>query len=194
MHSPIEEGRALNSEDAKVPSGTPDEKAPTPLVSLRGITKRFPNVVANDSVDLDLFAGEVQALLGENGAGKSTLMKILYGFYGADSGAIRIDGEQVRIRSPLDARKHRIGMVFQSFTLIPAMTVAENIALYLPELPDTTCGSILACRSGGSPSGTSRKSKYSSCWWEGRGCSSSTRPPASWHRTKSKISSGYSPA
>jgi ABC-type uncharacterized transport system ATPase subunit len=136
MHSPIEEGRALNSEDAKVPSGTPDERTPTPLVSLRGITKRFPNVVANDSVDLDLFAGEVQALLGENGAGKSTLMKILYGFYGADSGAIRIDGEQVRIRSPLDARKHRIGMVFQSFTLIPAMTVAENIALYLPELPE----------------------------------------------------------
>ena len=112
-----------------------DTDAPAPLVALRGITKRFPNVVANDSVDLDLFPGEVHALLGENGAGKSTLMKILYGFYSSDSGSIRVDGEEVHIGSPLDARKLRIGMVFQTFTLIPAMTVAENIALYLPDLP-----------------------------------------------------------
>jgi general nucleoside transport system ATP-binding protein len=108
----------------------------TPLVSMRGITKHFPNVIANDSVDLDLFAGEVHVLLGENGAGKSTLMKILYGFYGADSGTISINGVEARVRSPLDARNYGIGMVFQSFTLIPAMTVAENIALYIPELPE----------------------------------------------------------
>jgi ABC-type uncharacterized transport system ATPase subunit len=107
----------------------------SPVAALRGITKRFSNVVANDSVDLDLFPGEVHALLGENGAGKSTLMKILYGFYSRDSGSIRVDGEVVRIGSPLDARRLRIGMVFQTFTLIPAMTVAENIALYLPDLP-----------------------------------------------------------
>ncbi|MCK4303420.1 MAG: ABC transporter ATP-binding protein [Candidatus Eisenbacteria sp.] len=112
-----------------------DTESLAPLVSLRGITKRFPNVIANDSVDLDLFRGEVHALLGENGAGKSTLMKILYGFYNADSGSIAVDGEEAHIGSPLDARKLRIGMVFQTFTLIPAMTVAENVALYLPDLP-----------------------------------------------------------
>ena len=106
-----------------------------PLVSMRGITKHFPNVIANDSVDLDLFPGEVHVLLGENGAGKSTLMKILYGFYTADSGTIHIQGKEAKIHSPLDARNNGIGMVFQSFTLIPAMSVAENIALYLPDLP-----------------------------------------------------------
>ncbi len=109
---------------------------PMPIVSMRGITKHFPNIIANDSVDLDLFAGETHVLLGENGAGKSTLMKILYGFYGADSGTVSVNGHAAGIRSPLDARNHGIGMVFQTFTLIPAMTVAENIALYLPGLPE----------------------------------------------------------
>lgn len=106
-----------------------------PMVVLRGITKRFPAVLANDQVDLDLHPGEVHALLGENGAGKSTLMKILYGFYRADCGEIRLRGEPVHIHSPHDARRLGIGMVFQTFTLIPAMTVAENVALYLPDLP-----------------------------------------------------------
>jgi len=106
-----------------------------PLLQMSGITKRFPNVLANDSVDFDLYAGEVHALLGENGAGKSTLMKILYGFYSADAGTIALNGDEVRIESPFDARKLRIGMVFQTFTSIPAMTVSENIALYLPDLP-----------------------------------------------------------
>lgn len=105
-----------------------------PLITLRGITKAFPNVLANDHVDLDIYSGEIHGLLGENGAGKSTLMKILYGFYRADSGEIRFNGQPVQIRSPLDARNLRIGMVFQDLALIPAMSVIENIALFLPGL------------------------------------------------------------
>ncbi|MEW5825551.1 MAG: ABC transporter ATP-binding protein [Candidatus Bipolaricaulota bacterium] len=110
-------------------------RAGHPIAQLRGVTKRFPGVVANDAVDLDLYPGEVHALLGENGAGKSTLMKILYGFYSYDAGSIHIDGREAHVSSPLDARKLGIGMVFQVFTLIPAMTVAENVALYVPGLP-----------------------------------------------------------
>jgi len=107
----------------------------SPLITLRGITKSFPGVLANDHVDLDIYSGEVHALLGENGAGKSTLMKILYGFYRADSGKIRLNGHLIKIRSPHDARQFRIGMVFQDFILIPALSVAENIALFLSDLP-----------------------------------------------------------
>ena len=105
------------------------------MFTLRGITKRFPNVVANDQIDLDIHQGEIHALLGENGAGKSTLMKIFYGFYRSDAGEIFLRGKPIQIRSPLDARKLQIGMVFQNLNLIPAMTVAENIALFLQDLP-----------------------------------------------------------
>lgn len=108
--------------------------ATIPLLSLKGITKEFPQVLANDNIDLDVYRNEIHALLGENGAGKSTLMKILYGFYSADSGEILLNGKPLIIRSPNDARKAGIGMVFQDFMLIPAFTVAENIALFLPDL------------------------------------------------------------
>jgi ABC-type uncharacterized transport system ATPase subunit len=101
-----------------------------PLVlELRGITKRFPGILANDRVDFELRRGEVHALLGENGAGKSTLMNILYGLYSPDEGEIRVNGEPVRISSPGDAIARGIGMVHQHFMLIPVMSVAENIVL-----------------------------------------------------------------
>lgn len=104
-------------------------------VQLSGITKRFGETLANDGVTLGLGAGEVLALLGENGAGKSTLMKILYGFYTADSGGILIDGKPVVIDSPRAAMAAGIGMVFQHFNVIPALTVRENLLLAHPDAP-----------------------------------------------------------
>jgi ABC-type uncharacterized transport system ATPase subunit len=107
----------------------------SPVVSLKGMSKRFPGVLACDGVDLDVYPGEIQGLLGENGAGKTTLMKVLYGLYQPDAGEILIDGRRSAIRSPKDAIRRGIGMVFQHFTLIPSLTVAENIALADPRSP-----------------------------------------------------------
>jgi simple sugar transport system ATP-binding protein len=107
---------------------------------MRGITKRFPGIVADDSVDFDLERGEVHALLGENGAGKSTLMNVLYGLYKPDEGEIFVKGKRVSFGSAKDAIDVGIGMVHQHFMLIPVMTVAENIVL---EIEPTKAGVLL---------------------------------------------------
>jgi simple sugar transport system ATP-binding protein len=100
-----------------------------PLVVLEHVTKKFPGVVANDDVSLDLRKGEVHALIGENGAGKSTLMRVLYGMYPADAGRILIGGEEHKIASPRDAIASGIGMVHQHFVLVDPFTVTENVIL-----------------------------------------------------------------
>jgi general nucleoside transport system ATP-binding protein len=102
-----------------------------PLLQMTGITKRFPGVVANHDVHLEVRSGEVHGLLGENGAGKTTLVNILYGLLQPDEGQIEIGGAPVTIRSPREAMTHGIGMVHQHFMLVPDMTVAENVALGL---------------------------------------------------------------
>src|ERR671920_1587924 len=110
--------------------GTAGVRDEAPVVlEMRGVTKAFGPVKANDDVSITLRRGEILGLLGENGAGKSTLMKILYGLYSPDSGSIFVDGEEAQIRDPKDAVSHGIGMVHQHFTLIPPLTVAENIVL-----------------------------------------------------------------
>jgi ABC-type uncharacterized transport system ATPase subunit len=116
----------------------------SPALELRGITKRFGPVVANDGIDFDLRPGEVHALLGENGAGKSTLMSILYGLYSPTEGEIRVNGEQVEVDSPSRAIDLGIGMVHQHFMLVPVMTVTENIVLG----EEPTQGALLDVREG----------------------------------------------
>lgn len=100
-----------------------------PILELKGITKRFPGVLANDHIDISLNKGEILALLGENGAGKTTLMNILYGLYKPDEGEIFINGEKKEIKSSIDAIRSGIGMVHQHFMLIPVFTVTENVML-----------------------------------------------------------------
>jgi ABC-type uncharacterized transport system ATPase subunit len=116
------------TESTTLPSG----RARIDSLEMRGITKRFPGVLASDRIDFDVKSGEVHALLGENGAGKSTLMKILYGLYHPDEGEILLNGKPVSINSPNDSISLGIGMIHQHFMLVPTLTVAENVALGLP--------------------------------------------------------------
>jgi ABC-type uncharacterized transport system ATPase subunit len=98
-------------------------------LEMRGITKRFPGVLANDHIDLEVRPGEIHALLGENGAGKTTLMNVLYGLVDPDEGEVLIDGQPIELSGPSDAIARGIGMVHQHFMLVPVLTVAENIVL-----------------------------------------------------------------
>ncbi|MFN8622749.1 MAG: ABC transporter ATP-binding protein [Chloroflexota bacterium] len=109
--------------------GTATAGTSVPAVELSGITKAFPGVIANDRISLRAMHGEVLCLLGENGAGKSTLMSILSGLYQPDAGTIKVEGREVRIDSPKDGRELGIGMVYQHLSLIPTLTVLENLML-----------------------------------------------------------------
>ena len=105
-------------------------------VRLQNITKRFPGgVIANQEVTCEARSGEIHAILGENGAGKTTLMKILAGFHTPDTGQIEIDGQEMVFHSPKDAKLAGVGMVHQHFSLVPALTVGENLALGSPDTP-----------------------------------------------------------
>ncbi len=108
---------------------------PPPSVAIDGMTKRFGAFTALDAVSMTIEPGAFHALLGENGAGKSTLVKCLLGTYRADAGVVRIDGSPVRIANPKAAHRLGLGMVYQHFTLVPSMTVAENLVLGEPDLP-----------------------------------------------------------
>ena len=120
----------MTSETAAV---SPDEGAASPVrapaLEMRGITKRYPGVVANDGIDLEVRPGEIHALLGENGAGKTTLMNILYGLARPDEGTILLDGQEVHLTGPSDAIARGISMVHQHFMLVPVLSVADNILL-----------------------------------------------------------------
>src|ERR1700755_821653 len=98
-------------------------------IVFESVTKRFGSTVANDAIRCEVKAGGIHSFLGENGAGKSTLMKVLSGFYQPDSGRIFLNGSPITLHSPADARAAGIGMVYQHFTLIPSMTVLDNILL-----------------------------------------------------------------
>ncbi len=111
------------------------ETLKAPVLRMVGITKRFPGVVANDAIDLSLYANEVLALLGENGAGKSSLMNVLAGLYDPDEGEIYIRGKRAEIHNPQDAMRYGVGMIHQEFMLVGNMTVAENIILGLKDIP-----------------------------------------------------------
>lgn len=103
------------------------------VIEMQGVYKYFGSFCANENVDFDLEEGEIHALLGENGAGKSTLMNVLYGLYSHDQGIIKIMGEEVHIKSPIDSIRHGVGMVHQHFMLIPQLTVTQNIFLGMKE-------------------------------------------------------------
>ena len=198
------------SSAATDPAATGAAAAP-PAVELRGITKRFPGVVANSDVHLSLHAGEVHAVVGENGAGKSTLMKTMYGMHQPDEGTILVDGVEHVLRSPSDAIALGIGMVHQHFMLADNLTVLENIVLGSEprrglrldvatartriEISAATawaCARTTRWPGCPSPTGSAWRSPRSST--AARAPSSSTSPPPCSSRRRSTRSSPRSPS
>jgi general nucleoside transport system ATP-binding protein len=112
-----------------IATNVPSERVSAPALEMRGITKTYPGVIANDGIDLEVRPGEIHALLGENGAGKTTLMNVLYGLARPDAGQILLDGSPVEIAGPSDAIDRGISMVHQHFMLVPVLTVADNVLL-----------------------------------------------------------------
>ncbi|WP_417308093.1 ABC transporter ATP-binding protein [Devosia sp.] len=121
--------------NAVTPMPVPETKGRAPSLEAVGMTKIFGPLVALDDVSINVEAGSFHALLGENGAGKSTLVKCIMGFYSADKGQVRLDGKDVSIRTPRDARANGIGMVYQHFTLVPCLTAAENLVISRADAP-----------------------------------------------------------
>ncbi len=131
-----------NANPTQIPSGSPVDQYSTsqPVLQVLDVTKRFGGATALNGVDFDLLPGEIHGLVGENGAGKSTLVKILSGVQRPDSGEVLLNGEPIRFKSPADAKAHGIGMIFQELTLMPALTVAENV--FLGRQPTTRFGLV----------------------------------------------------
>ena len=160
-----------------------------PAVELHGITKRFPGVVANHDIDIEVAAGTVHAIVGENGAGKSTLMKILYGMQRPDEGTITVAGKEAALHSPSDAIARGIGMVHQHFMLADNLTVLENVVLGAEKLhgigaqgPAPDRGDLRASTAwASSPTGWSSSSASApgSAWRSSR-CSTAARRSSSW--------------
>jgi len=121
--------------DASAPVPSTEVTGRAPSLEAIGMTKIFGPLVALDDVSIKVEAGSFHALLGENGAGKSTLVKSIMGFYSPDKGVVRLDGKEVSIKSPRDARAHGIGMVYQHFTLVPCLTAAENLVISRADAP-----------------------------------------------------------
>ena len=147
-------------------------------LELRGITKRFGSLIANDSIDLVVEPGEIHALVGENGAGKSTLMNVLYGLYHPDEGQILVDDQPVTFAGPGDAMAAGIGMVHQHFMLIPVFTVAENVML-----GNESTGFAGTLDAAAAPVATSRRSPSAT---------GSTCPRTRWLRTSRSACSSAS--
>ncbi len=138
MPSPAGRCSAISVSGAAAMSAVPqlpDPQHRAMALSAMGMTKRFGTFTALDHVSIDIPAGQFHVLLGENGAGKSTLVKCIMGYYPPDEGSLRVNGREIKVRNPREARALGIGMVYQQFTLVPSLTGAENLVISRADAP-----------------------------------------------------------